>query len=166
MPPWEHIWALRLMSLRSGALFHFKECIYMMVFFSFNCIPLTRVQFLSFSWAHIFFLVASTNSNLSGWMVDSLKVKVSFPSSMFDTMGVLQLGIFSGDDLALSSWWSRLYEKLAVSGRLGLVLDKATDAKREMRPNTLGVSFPFLSLSWKKNLILSPEIQRFFVFYD
>ena len=64
-----------------------------------------------------------------------------------DTMGVLQLGIFSGDDLALSSWWSRLYEKLAVSGRLGLVLDKATDAKRGMRPNTLGVSFPFLSLS-------------------
>ena len=31
--------------------------------------------------------------------MDSLKVKVEFPSSMFETRGLVKLGIFSGDEL-------------------------------------------------------------------
>ena len=40
-----------------------------------------------------------------------------------------------------------LAAKLTVSGRMDLVADMATGAKRQMRPDTLGVPFSFLSLS-------------------
>ena len=73
--------------------------------------------------------------------MESLKLKVSFTSSMLEDRGLVNLGRFSGEDLDLSSWWSSLAVKLAVSGRMNLVADMATDAKREMRPNTFGMTF-------------------------
>ena len=76
-----------------------------------------------------------------------LKVKVSFPSFMFDTRGLVKLGRSSVEELALSSWWSSLAAKLTVSSRMELVSDTAADTKRKMRANTLGVPFSFLSLS-------------------
>ena len=66
---------------------------------------------------------------------------------MFETRGLLKLGIFSGDDLALSLCWGSLAEKLAVSIRINFVADLSIDTKWEMRPNTLGIPFPFLSIS-------------------
>ena len=53
------------------------------------------------------------------------------------------MGILSGKDLALSSWWISLAAKLAVSGRMDLVADTTTYEKREMRPKTLGMSSLF-----------------------
>ena len=46
----------------------------------------------------------------------SLKVKVSFPASMLESRGLVKLGIFYGEDLAISSWWGSLAAKIAVSG--------------------------------------------------
>ena len=40
---------------------------------------------------------------------------------MFETRGLLKLGIFSGDDLDLSLCWGSLAEKLAVSRRIEFV---------------------------------------------
>ena len=48
----------------------------------------------------------------------SLKAKLSFSSSIFEIMGLIKLGIFYGDDLDLSSWWSGLAGKLAVYRRM------------------------------------------------
>ena len=79
---------------------------------------------------------------------------------MFDTMGVVKLGIFYGEDLAHSSWWSILDENLSVYGRMNLVVDMDTYAKRSMRPKNLDMPFPFLSLSWIILLHLSHEIRR------
>ena len=63
--------------------------------------------------------------------------------------------------MALSSWWSILNAKLAVSGRIYLVADMATDSKRAMGPNTLGMPFTFLSSSWIRFLLLYHEMRRF-----
>ena len=51
--------------------------------------------------------------------------------------------------------------KLAVSGIIDLVVDMATDAKREMRTNTFGMPFAFLSLYWFYLIILNLEVRRF-----
>ena len=59
-----------------------------------------------------------------------MKVKVSFTSYMLEDMGVVKLGRLSGEDLDISSWWSRMDAKLDVSGRIDLVVDMATDVKR------------------------------------
>ena len=85
----------------------------------------------------------------------SLKVKVPFPSSVFDTRGLVKLVILYGEDMSLSSWGISFDEKLSVSGIVELVEDMITDAKREMRPKTLGMPSPLLYFS-KKNLHLSP----------
>ena len=79
--------------------------------------------------------------------MDSLKANVSFTSSMFDTRGLVKLGILSGEYLALYSWCSILSAKLSVSIRMDLVSDMTTDANIAMRPNTLGMTFTFLYLS-------------------
>ena len=76
-----------------------------------------------------------------------MKVKVSFTYYKFETKGLVKLGRFSGENLTISSWWSSLSEKLAVSGRMDFVTDIVTDTKREMKQKNLGMPFPFLSLS-------------------
>ena len=93
--------------------------------------------------------------------MDSLKAKVSSPVYMMDSRGLVKLSRFSGENLDISSWWSRLTEKLAVSGIMGLVADMATDAKRAMRPNTFGVPLSLLYLSWTLLICLNSEVQRF-----
>ena len=92
--------------------------------------------------------------------MDSLKVKLTFPSSVFDTRFILKLVIFSGDDLSLSSWWRILALKLSVSGIMGLVSYMATDAKRAMSQNIFGLSL-FSCLSGIILLCLNPEVRRF-----
>ena len=52
-------------------------------------------------------------------------------------------------------------EKLAISEIIDLVADMDTDAKREMRPKTLGVQFTFLYLSFILLVFLSPETRIF-----
>ena len=76
-----------------------------------------------------------------------MKVKVLFLSYVFDPRGLLKLGRFSGEYLALSSWCSSLAAKLSVYGRMELVSDMVTDEKRKIRTNNLGMIFPFLSIS-------------------
>ena len=80
-------------------------------------------------------------------MVDSLKVKVPFTPSMFESRGLLKLGILYGWDWTLSSLWSILASKLAVFGRLDSVSEISTDANVAMRPNSLGMPFIFLYIS-------------------
>ena len=63
---------------------------------------------------------------------------------MFETRGLAKLGRLSGEDLDLSSWWRSLAAKFSVSGRINLVTDMSTDAKREMRLNTFGMLFKLL----------------------
>ena len=70
-------------------------------------------------------------------------MKASFTSSMFDTSGLVRLSILYGKDLAISSWWSILYIKLAVYGRTELVADMITDPKRAARTTTLDMPFIF-----------------------
>ena len=62
---------------------------------------------------------------------------------MLETRGLFKLGRLSGEDLALSSWWSSLAAKFAISGRMDLVEVMATDAKRAMIPKFFGM--PLLS---------------------
>ena len=78
--------------------------------------------------------------------MEYLKVKVSFPSSMFKSRGLVKLVILSGEDLDISSWWSSLAEKLSVSGRVYFMADIATDTKRSISPNTFGIPFSLFSL--------------------
>ena len=54
---------------------------------------------------------------------------------------LVKLRRFSGEELAISSWWSRLATILSVSERMDLVPDIATDVKTGMRPNTVGMTF-------------------------
>ena len=68
-------------------------------------------------------------------MVASSKVKVSFLASILDARGLVKLGRFPGEELNLSSWWISLATKISVYGRMDLVSNMATDAKRAMRPN-------------------------------
>ena len=63
---------------------------------------------------------------------------------MMESRGLVKLGILSGEDLDIYSWWSSLDEKLAVSERMNLVVDMATYAKKSMRTNILGIPFTFL----------------------
>ena len=72
-----------------------------------------------------------------------MKMEVSFPDSMLEARGVVKLGRLSGEELALYSWWSSLAAKIAVSGRMNLVLDMATDTKRAMSPNNFVMPFVF-----------------------
>ena len=78
---------------------------------------------------------------------DLLEVNLSYPASILEARGLVKLGRFSGDYLALSSWWITLAEKLAVSGKMDLVEDIATDANRERRSKTLGIPSLIFSLS-------------------
>ena len=59
----------------------------------------------------------------------------------------MKLGRFSVEELSIFLWWSRLAEKLAVYGIIELVVDTATDTKREMRPNNFGMPSLFLYFS-------------------
>ena len=59
--------------------------------------------------------MASTKSILSGWILASMKVKVSLCSSMLEIRVFLKLVRLSGEDLALSLRWSGLSAKNAVS---------------------------------------------------
>ena len=59
--------------------------------------------------------MASTKSILSGWILASMKVKVSLCSSMLVIRGFLKLVRLSGEDLVLSLRWSGLSAKNAVS---------------------------------------------------
>ena len=70
--------------------------------------------------------------------MDSLKVKVSFPAYISGFRGLVKLGKLSGEELALSSWWIKLAEKIVFSVITYLVVDMDADAKRSMRPKTLG----------------------------
>ena len=76
-----------------------------------------------------------------------LKVKVLFPSYVFETRGLVKLGRLYVEDLILSSWWSILAVKIAVSVIFYLVSDMDTDAKSKTRQNTLGNPFSLFSLS-------------------
>ena len=62
----------------------------------------------------------------------------------FDTRGLLNLGRFYVEELAISSWRSSLAEKLAVSLIMDFVTGMETYEKMETRLNILGMSFPFL----------------------
>ena len=90
----------------------------------------------------------------------SLKVKVSFPYYILEARGLVQLSRFSEEDLSFSSWWSRLSEKLVVSGIIGLVAGMGTYLKSAMRPKTLGIPTIYLYFSRINLLHLSPEIGR------
>ena len=70
-----------------------------------------------------------------------------FTSSILENRGLVKLGRFSGEDLALSSWWSSLATKLAVSGIMDLVVDMEIYVKRPMRPNNLVLPFHLFFLS-------------------
>ena len=61
----------------------------------------------------------------------------------------------------LYSLWISLDTKLAVSGSMNLVADMATDAKREIRLNTLGFTYIFLFIYRTILLCLNTEIRRF-----
>ena len=74
-------------------------------------------------------------------------MNVQFTSCIFDTRGLVKLGFFPGEDMDLYPWWSILDAKLSVYGIMDLVKDMSKDVKREMRPNTLGMPYPFLSIS-------------------
>ena len=80
---------------------------------------------------------------------------------MLESRGLVKLGIFYGEDLAISSWWGSLAAKIAVSGIMDLVAEMATYAKSSMRPNTFVMPFFLLSLSWIILLCLNPEVRRF-----
>ena len=69
----------------------------MVFLFPFNSLLITRFRYLSFSLSHILFLIASTKSSFTGLLVDSLKMKVLFPSYIFDTRGLAKLGRLSID---------------------------------------------------------------------
>ena len=66
---------------------------------------------------------------------------------MLKSRGLVKLVIFTAEELPIFSWWSRLDEKLAVSGRMDLVSEMVIDAKRKISPNTLGLSYLFLYFS-------------------
>ena len=68
-------------------------------------------------------------------------MKVSLPVYILESRGLVKLGILSGEYLDLSSWWITLAAKLSASGRMYLVVDMATYANMEMRPNTFGMPF-------------------------
>ena len=110
MPPLDIRCDLWFTSLQSGYILLLKYHIDMMVFSLFISLILTRYQCLSSSWALVYFIVASTNSNLLGWLVVFLKVKLLFPSSVLEVSRLVKFGRFSSEYLDISSLWSRLAE--------------------------------------------------------
>ena len=88
-------------------------------------------------------------------------MKLIFPYSVFDTSGLLKLGMLSGENLALSLLWIILAAKIAVYGRMDLVVDITINTKREMRQKPFGVIFLFLYFSLILMLHISPEIRIF-----
>ena len=88
----------------------------MMFFLPFSSIPLTRFQHFSLSYSPISFLIASKNFILSGSLVASLKGAVSFPYYMFETRGLVKLGVFPGDAFDNSSCCISLAAKTFVYG--------------------------------------------------
>ena len=70
--------------------------------------------------------------------MNSFKVKLWFPDSMLDIMGLVKLVILSGEDLDIYSWWIILSEKISVSGIMELLSDIATYA---YRANILGLPY-------------------------
>ena len=68
--------------------------------------------------------------------MDSLKAKLSFTASMLESSGLLKLGRFSGEELALSSWRISLYVKITIMGRMDLAADMAKDVKKDIRSKT------------------------------
>ena len=69
-----------------------------------------------------------------------MKVKVSFTAYILEYRGLVKLGRLYGKDLDVSSWWISLAPKIDVYGRMELVVDMKTYAKRKMRPNILGLT--------------------------
>ena len=160
MLPWAHNRALLLTSVPSGALFLLKYQMNTMVFFPSRSLLHTKIKWLSSSWASISFIPADTKSNLLCWLVASLKLKVSFPSSMLDTRAFLKLGRLYGEELDIYSWCVSLDAKHSVFERMYLVEVMATDVKRSTSPNVFGM--PLLFCLYLINLLcLNPEMGRF-----
>ena len=67
--------------------------------------------------------------------------------SIMEARGLTILGIVFGEDLDISSLWSSLDEKLAVSGIMDLLAEMTTYEKRSMRLNAFVVTFYLLYLS-------------------
>ena len=74
-------------------------------------------------------------------------MKLSFTASFLEARGLVKLGMIYGEELDIFSWQRSLASKLAVSERIDLVVDTATYAKRETRPNNFCIPFNFLSFS-------------------
>ena len=70
--------------------------------------------------------------------MDSLNVKLIFTASVLEVRGLVKLGMFYVDYLAVSSWYIRLPEKLSIFVIMELVEVMATYAKRAISPNKLG----------------------------
>ena len=62
---------------------------------------------------------------------------------MLEARELMKLGRLSGEDLAISLWWSSLDAKLSVYGIMDLVADMDTDTKRAMRLNNFGIPINF-----------------------
>ena len=58
--------------------------------------------------------------------MDSLKVKVSSPSSILDARGLVRLGMFSVEDIYFSSFWIRLDKQISVPWSMNLLGDMYT----------------------------------------
>ena len=93
--------------------------------------------------------------------MDSLKVKVSFTSSMLELRGFMKLGRFSGEDLDIYSWWNILAAKFTVSVIMDLMADMATNVKRTMRQNAFVMPFSLLYFSLITFLCCNPEMWKF-----
>ena len=59
-----------------------------------------------------------------------LKCEGIIPCLCVGKQGLVKLGILSGEDLSISSWWINLAEKLSVYGIMDLLSEMATDTKR------------------------------------
>ena len=66
---------------------------------------------------------------------------------MLEAMGLVKLGVFSGEYLAIYSWCIVLAAKLAIFVRMDLGGDMATYSQREKRSKIFGMPFPFLYFS-------------------
>ena len=84
-----------MINLPYGSLSLLKDHIVMMDSFPFIYLVLTRVQYFLFSLAPVSFLIASTNSSLSGLLVTSFKLKVSYLASILEARGLVEFGRLS-----------------------------------------------------------------------
>ena len=62
------------------------------------------------------FLLASIKSSLSGWLVDTLKVKVTLPDYVLDSRGIVRFSGFSSEDIGFYSRWTSLDENSLLLG--------------------------------------------------